>query len=154
VAGAAPHVRPAREEDLAAIVRLLADDPLAAEREGSTSDVTAYRDAFREIAADPSHELLVLDVAGRVAGVLQLSFLRCLTYRGGRRAQVEGVRVDPSLRGRGLGALLVQHAVTRARKEGCHLVQLTTDRRRPDAVAFYAALGFVDSHHGMKLTLG
>ena len=41
----------------------------------------------------------------------------------------------------------------RARARGCHLVQLTTDRQRPDALAFYESLGFVGSHVGLKLHL-
>jgi hypothetical protein len=33
------------------------------------------------------------------------------------------------------------------------MVQLTTDRARPDARRFYESLGFVASHDGMKLSL-
>jgi GNAT superfamily N-acetyltransferase len=146
-------VRSARAEDLEAIVDLLADDSLGASRERTGKDLDAYRDAFREIAADPAHEILVLELDGAVVGVLQLSFLRCLTHGGGRRAQIEGVRIAAAHRGRELGEVLVGDAIRRARAAGCHLVQLTTDRRRPRARAFYERLGFVDSHHGMKLDL-
>lgn len=150
----ATRVRLATEADLAAIVHLLHDDRLGASRESDAgSDLEPYRDAFREIASDPNHEVLVLEVDGAVAGVLQLTFLRCLTYRGGRRAQIEGVRVDAARRGAGLGERLIRDAVVRAERRGCHLVQLTTDRRRPDALRFYERLGFVDGHHGMKLDL-
>ncbi|MBY0279267.1 GNAT family N-acetyltransferase [Candidatus Binatia bacterium] len=154
---AGPCVRAATAEDLPAIVALLRDDDLGATREraaGSADALAPYRDAFAEIAADPRHEVLVLDVGGAVAGVLQLSFLRCLTHEGGRRAQIEGVRVDRARRGGGLGRILIEDAVRRARERGCHLVQLTTDRRRQDALVFYERLGFVASHHGMKLDLG
>jgi GNAT superfamily N-acetyltransferase len=48
---------------------------------------------------------------------------------------------------------MVEHAIGRARERGCHLVQLTTDKARPDAKRFYEALGFVASHEGMKLPL-
>jgi GNAT superfamily N-acetyltransferase len=89
-----------------------------------------------------------------VVGVLQLTFLRCLTHEGGRRAQIEGVRVDRARRGGGLGRVLLAEAVRRARERGCHLVQLTTDRRRPEALVFYERLGFVATHHGLKLDLG
>jgi hypothetical protein len=33
------------------------------------------------------------------------------------------------------------------------LVQLTTDKQRPEARRFYESLGFVASHEGMKLAL-
>jgi GNAT superfamily N-acetyltransferase len=152
-AGDAATIRLATEADLEAIVALLEDDPLGAAREQG-ADLSPYRAAFRELAADASHQVLVLDLGGTVTGVLQLSFLRCLTHGGGLRAQIEGVRIAADRRGAGLGALLIGDAIARARSRGCHLVQLTTDRRRPDAQRFYARLGFVDSHHGMKLDLG
>ena len=34
------------------------------------------------------------------------------------------------------------------------MVQLTTDKARPDALRFYEKLGFVESHQGMKLRVG
>jgi hypothetical protein len=49
---------------------------------------------LREITLDPQQRILVLELDGAVTGVLQLSFLRCLTYRGGLRAQIEGVRAS------------------------------------------------------------
>lgn len=156
------RVRVATADDLPVIVALLRDDRLGATRERApdpTSGLTeadalaAYRDAFAEIARDPQHEILVLEIDGAVVGVLQLSFLRHLTHEGGLRAQIEGVRIDSARRGGGLGRMLIGDAVRRARERGCHLVQLTTDRRRPDALAVYERLGFVDSHHGMKLSL-
>jgi GNAT superfamily N-acetyltransferase len=49
---------------------------------------------------------------------------------------------------------MFEWAVDRARARGCHLVQLTTDKTRPEAKRFYEALGFVASHEGMKLHLG
>ncbi|MBM4242914.1 MAG: GNAT family N-acetyltransferase [Deltaproteobacteria bacterium] len=150
------RVRLATVDDLPAIVALLRDDRLGATREDAADAADAgasYRDAFDEISRDPQHEILVLELDGAVAGVLQLSFLRCLTHRGGRRAQIEGVRIDGVRRGGGLGRVLVGDAVRRARERGCHLVQLTTDRERPDAIAFYQRLGFAGTHHGMKLHL-
>lgn len=56
-------------------------------------------------------------------------------------------------RGTGAGRVLVEWAIAEARRRGCGLVQLTTDRTRVDAHRFYARLGFVDSHLGLKLTL-
>jgi GNAT superfamily N-acetyltransferase len=63
------------------------------------------------------------------------------------------VRVDSSLRSGGIGRKLVEWAIARAREKGCRLVQLTSDKRRRDAIRFYESLGFVASHEGMKLEL-
>jgi GNAT superfamily N-acetyltransferase len=86
-----------------------------------------------------------------IVGTLQLTFIPYLTYRGGIRAQIEAVRVREDMRGKGLGEQLFRWAIDRARERGVHLVQLTTDKRRPDALRFYEKLGFKASHEGMKL---
>jgi GNAT superfamily N-acetyltransferase len=85
--------------------------------------------------------------------VLQVTYIPGLTYQGGERAQIEGVRVAASHRSRGVGREMIEWAIERARARGCRLVQLTTDKRRADAHRFYESLGFVASHEGMKLRL-
>jgi ribosomal protein S18 acetylase RimI-like enzyme len=147
--------REARCEDLATIVRLLANDSLGTWREtlGEGDLPEAYEKAFDVISADPRNKLIVGDKDGQVLACLQLTLIPGLTYTGGERAQIEGVRVDASLRGGGIGRALIEHAVELARQRGCVLVQLTTDKRRPEALAFYQSLGFAASHEGMKLKL-
>jgi GNAT superfamily N-acetyltransferase len=148
------HFRRATQQDLSAIVRLLADDPLGSLRESYTSPLpAAYLEAFAEIDSDPNNELVVAEHAGEVIGVMQITYIRYLTFQGGRRAQIEGVRVDQRFRGQGLGRRMFHWAIERARQEGCHLVQLTTNKERPEALEFYLQLGFTNSHEGLKLYL-
>jgi GNAT superfamily N-acetyltransferase len=146
--------RPARQDDLPALVRMLADDPLGAQREVVSDPVdAAYAAAFAAIDTDPRNELIVAELDGAVAGTLQLTIIPCLTYRGRPRALIEGVRVDSSVRSHGIGAAMIEWAIERARSRNCVMVQLTTDRARDEALRFYERLGFVASHHGMKLHL-
>ncbi|HZF55737.1 MAG TPA: GNAT family N-acetyltransferase [Polyangiaceae bacterium] len=146
--------RPAREEDLDAIVGMLADDALGAQRERYAVPLPAsYLAAFAAIDADPNNELVVATREGRVVAVLQLTFIPYLTYQGAWRALIEGVRVASSERSGGVGTALFEWAIARARERGCVMLQLTTDKARPDALRFYEKLGFVASHHGMKLKL-
>jgi GNAT superfamily N-acetyltransferase len=84
---------------------------------------------------------------------MQLTFIPGLARRGALRAQIEAVRVADGLRGTGLGSAMLRWAIDEARRRGCALVQLTTDKSRGDAHRFYRRLGFVASHEGMKLTL-
>jgi GNAT superfamily N-acetyltransferase len=152
--GAPITMRRARREDLAAIVALLADDPLGARREQYCLPLPEhYHQAFAAIDQDANQELTVACSGDTIVGVMQLTFLPYLTYRGGWRTLIEGVRIARSERSRGLGRLMFEYAITRARARGCHMVQLTTDKSRADARRFYESLGFVASHEGMKLHL-
>jgi len=149
-----PVFRPALRVDLPDIVRLLADDPLGSSREEYASPLPAsYYAAFEAIDNDPNNELVVVAVDDKVVGVLQLTYIPYITYRGSWRALIEGVRIDSSMRSTGIGRRLFSWAIERAASRGCHLVQLTSDKARPDAIRFYESLGFVASHEGLKLHL-
>ncbi|MCU1484559.1 MAG: family acetyltransferase [Actinomycetia bacterium] len=145
--------RPATADDLAAVIGLLADDPVSREREGAGGVTDRHRQAFADIAADARQRLLVAEVDGAVVGSLQVTFIPGLTYGGGERCQLEAVHVDSSTRGAGVGTRLVEHAIELARARGCAVVQLTSDKRRTDAIRFYETLGFTASHEGLKLQL-
>jgi ribosomal protein S18 acetylase RimI-like enzyme len=149
--------RDAGEADLPEILALLADDPLGKYREMALSQDAeipdAYRGAFDAILTDPRNRLIVAERDKQVAACLQLTFIPGLTYMGGERAQIEAVRVARSLRGGGVGKALIRYGIDLAHQRGCVLVQLTTDKRRAEAIEFYRALGFTDSHIGMKLAL-
>lgn len=146
-------MRRATADDLAEIVAMLADDPLGAARE-EPGDLTPYRAAFERIAADPQQLLMVADRDGEVVGTLQLTLIPGLSRRGASRALIEAVRVRSTERGTGLGSRLIEWAVDEARRQGCAIVQLTSDATRTDAHRFYERLGFVASHVGFKRSLG
>jgi GNAT superfamily N-acetyltransferase len=146
--------RSARSDDLPVLVQMLADDPLGARREVFSNPLIAgYTEAFAAIGANPNNELIVAVLDDAPVGMLQMTFIPGLSYQGGWRALIEGVRVSPGARSHGVGTALLQWAIERARSRRCVMVQLTTDRERVDALRFYERLGFVASHHGMKLHL-
>lgn len=146
--------RPAVAGDLEAILSLLADDPLGSSREEPGPPVPqVYREAFEEIDGDPNNELLLAVEGDRIVGVLQITFIPGLSRRGARRALLEGVRVAADRRGRGVGEAMIEVALSRARARGCALAQLTSDKRRADALRFYERLGFEASHEGFKRSL-
>lgn len=118
-------------EDLPEILGLLAHDPLggSGETRAAESSLRPYPDAFGAIDAD-SAQLLIVVTATR-----------------------EAVRVRADYRSQGLGHAMFEWAIGEARRHGCALVQLTTDKTRTDAHRFYDSLGFVSSHEGLKLDL-
>lgn len=146
--------REAQEADLPEIVEMLANDPLGKEREdASGASADAYLQAFRAIDVDPHNELLVACDAEEVIGVLQLTFIPNLSYRGSWRCLIEGVRVAEGYRGQRIGRRLIEQGINRARNRKCRWVQLTTNKSRAAAIAFYEGLGFKATHEGMKLEL-
>ncbi|TNE54033.1 MAG: GNAT family N-acetyltransferase [Bacteroidetes bacterium] len=148
-------IRKAESKDLNSIVKLLADDPLGEKRENYQQPLPeSYVQAFERISSDTNQELMVLEhVSGTVIGTLQLTFIPYLTHQGSIRAQIEAVRIKKEFRGQGLGDFLFRWAIQRAQDQGARMLQLTTDKQRPEAIEFYERLGFKASHEGMKLAL-
>ncbi|MCM4152422.1 N-acetyltransferase [Arenibacter sp. N53] len=147
--------RKATKNDVLEIVKMIADDDLGKTRENFNIPLpNEYYKAFENIDCDDNQELIVVEnEAGEVIGTLQLSFIQYLTYRGGVRGQIEGVRIRMDQRGSGLGTKMFEWAIKRAKERNAHLLQLTTDKKRPKAIAFYTKLGFKNSHEGMKMHL-
>lgn len=146
------EIRRTTAEDIVAIVGMLADDPLGAQRE-TPDDLVPYRAAFARLEQDPNQQLIVAVRNGEVVGCLQLTTVPGLSRRGATRTLVEAVRVRASERSTGLGTQLMQWAIEESRRQGASLVQLTSDSVRADAHRFYERLGFKGSHVGFKLAL-
>lgn len=149
-----PTIREATIDDLPDIVRMLSDDFLGRQRERYEDPLPqTYISAFREIHADPNNQLIVAELDGRVVGTFQLTFTPSISFQGGQRSTVESVRVDETLRGKGIGRQMMMWAIGRARQAGCISMQLTTNNDRKDAHRFYESLGFSGTHLGMKIKL-
>ena len=144
--------RDAVESDLPALIHMLADDTLGRSREDSSTPLNpTYLETFNSICSDPNNELIIACNKGNIVGMLQLTFIPYLTYIGSWRCLVEGVRIHSEYRGHGLGKRLFEWVISRAQERNCLLLQLTSDKSRPDAIRFYESLGFVASHEGFKL---
>jgi len=145
--------RKAKKNDVPAIVEMIADDKLGKTRENFQTPLPiSYYNAFENINADSNQELIVVESEkAEIIGTLQLSFIQYLTYQGGIRAQIEAVRIRKDQRGTGLGTKMFEWAIERAKQRKAHVLQLTTDKKRPEALNFYRKLEFKDSHEGMKL---
>ncbi|MCL8011136.1 GNAT family N-acetyltransferase [Streptomyces sp. AS02] len=146
------EIRPAVADDIPAIVGMLADDPLGAQRE-SLDDLAPYLAAFERLSSDPNQHLVVAVRESRVVGTLQLTVIPGLSRRGSTRSIIEGVRIHADERGSGLGTQLIEWAIEESRRQSCQLVQLTSDSSRTDAHRFYERLGFTASHVGFKIQL-
>ncbi len=144
--------REAMIDDLADVVALLNDDQFGVSRNPVYEAAPdQYRSTFAAMQADPNNGVIVGLRGDEILGCYQLTFIRGLSHLGGERAQIESVRIKSAIRGGGLGTVMMNDALDRARTRGCFMVQLTTDLRREHTKRFYERLGFVASHNGMKL---
>lgn len=144
--------RRATIKDIPTIVEMIADDALGSKRENFVIPLPkTYYDAFEQIDSDKNQELTVVVNEEELIGVFQLTFIPYLTYQGSIRAQIEGVRVHKDYRNQGIGKSIFKWAIQRAQTRNAHLLQLTTDKQRPDAIRFYESLGFTATHEGMKM---
>ena len=112
-----------------------------------------YLKAFEAVSANPYNSLFVAELEGRVVGTYQITVLPGMAERGRIRAKIESVHVAPESRGRGIGAIMMRHAIAFAAEKGVGLVELTSHKARPEAHRFYNSLGFVQSHEGFKMAL-
>lgn len=143
--------RKATKADVTDIVEMLANDPLGALRE-DLQHPEKYELAFDRIDKDDNQELMVVENEdGEIIGTFQLTFIQYLTHQGSVRVQIESVRVRDDQRGKGIGEKMFRWAMNHAKEKGAHLIQLTSDKKRPDAIRFYEKLGFTASHEGLKL---
>ncbi|WP_193716575.1 GNAT family N-acetyltransferase [Sneathiella sp. P13V-1] len=146
--------RKAKVEDLEDVVEMLADDQLGSVREQASRPLPLiYREAFERMSRQNGNDLFVTVKNGQVIGCMQLTIIHGISRKGMSRCQIEGVRISSKARGGGIGGKMMKFAIEYAKKQGCGLVQLTTDLRRKDAHKFYEDLGFSGSHLGMKLDL-
>jgi GNAT superfamily N-acetyltransferase len=143
--------RAATPADLAFIIGLVVENSVVATNDSIADAMHPdYVAALAEITADPNQEMLVVERDGEPVGCFQLSYIPGLMRHGMRRGQIELVHVAAARRNLGIGSEMMRWAVERCREKGCGLVQLTSNKLRPDAHRFYTRLGFQQSHEGFK----
>lgn len=94
---------------------------------------------FNEVARSTDAQLLAARIDGEIVGVLVLALYPTLT---GRKAWIEDVVVDTSMRGAGIGRALVERAIAEASARGATTIDLTSNPTREAAHRLYRACGF------------
>jgi GNAT superfamily N-acetyltransferase len=145
-------LRAAREDDIPRILELyqqLAATNAEAERQRTLS-LEHYRKAFGEISDYTGQELLVAEEAGEVIGSLVLIIVPNLSHGAKPWAIIENVIVDERYRRRGVGRLLMEYAVNRAREADCCRIGLMSNVVREESHQFYRDMGFEASAYGFR----
>lgn len=146
-------IKLATEEDIVRIVELYRELAITTSQvelsQGPSPD--DYRRVFAEIFAVPGHELLVAEYQGEVVGTMVLLIVPNLSHSACPWAFVENLVIDRRHRRRGLGRLLMDYAIARAKEVGCYKIVLHSNKTRREAHRFYHSLGFVASAYGFSL---
>ena len=144
-------IREAVEEDIKAVVNLLANDELGKHRENEKNiEISNYISAFKKIKADPNNFLYVACLDMEIVGTFQLTFIQNMTYKGAIRAQIEAVRIKNTYQNKKLGTKMINWIIDKSREEGAAMLQLSSNKMRQEAIRFYEKMGFEASHVGMK----
>jgi len=148
-AGRTFRIERASRDDIGAIAALLSDDQFGPDREGV--ELERYEAGFGAVTRDASNYLgVVRDSADHIVATMQLTVIPGLSRGGATRLQIEGLRVAPRERSRGLGAAMLEWAHDFGRARGAQLSQVTTDEARDRSRAFYTRLGYQTAHVGLK----
>ena len=110
-----------------------------------------YRRVFAEMDSLPGYELLVAEDSGEIKGTTVLTILPGFAHGISPFAVIEYMVVDRTWRRKGIGRLLMEYCIHRAKEAGCYKIMLTSDNRRTEAHEFYRSLGFEASAHGFRL---
>jgi L-amino acid N-acyltransferase YncA len=145
-------IRAATEGDIPRILKLyeeLVTSTSQAET-GRTPSLDDYRHIYEQVRAMPGHELIVAEENGEVIGTMVLLIVPNLSHSGLPWAVVENVVTDRRFQRQGIGRLMMEYAINRAREAGCYKLQLSSSKTRQEAHRFYESLGFEASAHGFR----
>lgn len=83
-----------------------------------------------------------------ILGVFGLLIMNNLGHGGAPSGIVEGVCVHSDHQNKGIGTLMMQHAMTTCRENNCYKMTLSSNKNRIHAHQFYSQLGF--EQHGLS----
>jgi len=146
-------IRAATEKDIPRILELYEElvTSTAPAETGRTPSLDEYRRVFEQVRDMPGHELIVAEENGEVIGTMVLLIVPNLSHSGLPWATVENVVTDRRFQRQGIGKLMMEYAIDRAKKSGCYKLQLASNKTRQEAHLFYENLGFETSAHGFRL---
>jgi ribosomal protein S18 acetylase RimI-like enzyme len=105
----------------------------------SSSPVLFTHEKLADIVASSSSHLFFAEHAGEIVGMLTIGEYLAPT---GRKVWIEDVVVDETMRGRSLGRMLVEHAITYSKTTGGGTLMLTSRPSRIAANRLYRSCGF------------
>jgi ribosomal protein S18 acetylase RimI-like enzyme len=129
-------IRTALMQDAPAIARLIA--MLATDLDAPSTVTPEY---VAEVLREGGCTVLLAQRGGAALGMLSYHFYPSL-YHAADSCLVDELVVEPAARGQGVGALLLEAVIRRARERGCAEVSLSVMSTNKNAQRFYERHGF------------
>ncbi len=126
-------LRPASATDAERIAALFTDEGYPA----GPSDIVSRLERF----ASPYSQVIVAELDGELLGFVAFHALPRFEHDD-RIVRILALVVDPGVRERGVGRLLMAEAERAGRDMGAAFVEITAGHHRPDARQMYEAIGY------------
>ena len=110
---------------------------------GYPTEPHVAQERLARTTADGNGRIILAVKDGAVCGMITTYCLRTL-HRPGDICRITALVVDASVRGAGIGRLLVEEVERYARETDCVRVEVTSAAPRTGAHAFYLRLGYID----------
>jgi ribosomal protein S18 acetylase RimI-like enzyme len=143
--------REASESDLPDVLRLYAQPDLD---DGKTITLDQAERIFRKMERYPHYKIYVSLSERKIVGTFALLVMDNLAHLGASSAVIEDVAVDPEWQERGVGKMMMRHALKIAADRGCYKAVLSSNLKRERAHAFYEALGFERHGYSFRIYMG
>ena len=127
-------IRPAAEGDAHELARLLT-------ALGFPAGAQAIQDRWAAWAGAGNSALVAARDAAGLTGIATLHRMLVL-HRPSPVGRITALVVDAGCRGRGIGRALIEAAEYQLAREGCGLLEVTSNLNLPDAHAFYSRMGY------------
>ena len=143
-------IRRAHEDDLSTMVELLCE--LFRIEDDFTIDREKHFKGLQRLIHHPDAIVLVVEECDKVIGMATVQKL-ISTVMGEYVGLIEDVIISKEYRGRGIGKILIEELITESTSSGMVRLSLGADRRNQNAIHFYTASGFKESHMGLMYYL-
>ncbi len=140
-------IRLAREDDLASVLGLYAQDDFNGDAIGLAQAQALYRRNFQT----PGYQMWLVEGDGKIIGTACLMIVENIAAMGRHSAFIESVVIDQSARSLGIGQALMKRLCEEAAGVGAYKICLFTSSTSNYVHKFYEDLGF--ERHGISYQL-
>ncbi|MBU1565521.1 MAG: GNAT family N-acetyltransferase [Proteobacteria bacterium] len=135
--------REASKTELPQVLQLYAQPGID---DGKVLPLSQAERIFDRIERYPDYKIYVAIIGTTIVGTFTLLIMENLGHLGASSGVIEDVAVDPEWQGRGVGKIMMQHALQLCSKKGCYKAVLSSNLKRNLAHTFYESLNF--ERHG------